>query len=427
MKTSLTQALASKKNAFRLAFSRRMLVTLLLGFSSGLPLALTGITLQAWFTTAGISIAAVGSLTLIGQPYVYKFLWAPLFDRFQLGILGRRRGWILLMQCLLVIGLILMSFLHPGASAWKLGFVALMVAVFSASQDISIDAYRTDLLEPDERGLGSAMLVGGYRAAMLVSGGLAVALAAKIGFHGVYRLMALLMAMQILVTLWGPEPKRQAEPENSLYETVIMSFKEFLTRRNAFVILIFIVLYKLGDAFVLSLGTPFLLRGLHFSLVDVGLIYKTVGMGATLLGAFIGGFWMARLSLYRALLYFGLLQALSNLAFLFLAIVGKNYIMMVMTIFIESFCGGLGTIAFMAFLMALCDARFTATQYALFSALSVIGRTFIGPIAGIMMLHMSWAEFYFWSFLTSFPALALLVWMKNRIDLNTPVSKEVLS
>ena len=260
------------------------------------------------------------------------------------------------------------------------------------------------------------MLVAGYRVAMLVSGGLAIALAAEIGFHGVYFLMAILMAIQMIVTLWGPEPKRQAEPEKSLYRTVIVSFKEFLTRRYAIAILIFIVLYKLGDAFVLSLGTPFLLRGLHFSLVDVGLIYKTVGMGATLLGAFIGGFWMARLSLYQALLYFGLLQGLSNLAFMFLAIVGKSYTMMVMTIFIESFCGGLGTIAFMAFLMALCDVKFTATQYALFSALMAIGRTFIGPVAGIMMLHMGWAEFYFWSFLASFPALVLLIWLKKRID-----------
>lgn len=414
METLAEQTLETRGQFFRLAFSRRMLVTLLLGFSSGLPLALVGTTLQAWFTTAGVSILAIGSLSLVGQPYVFKFLWAPLFDRYQLGFLGRRRGWILLMQTLLGVGIAIMAILHPKTHPLELGLIALVVAIFSATQDINFDAYRTDLLPPNERGLGSAMLVGGYRAATLFSGGLAIALAGEIGFRAVYFIMAFIMFANILATLWGPEPKRQAEPEKTLYKTLILSFKEFLTRPYAIAILFFIVLYKFGDAFVLVLGTPFLLRGLHFSLLDVGLIYKTVGMGATLLGALVGGFWMVRLSLYRALLYFGLLQALSNLAYFALALVGKSYAMMIATIFIENFCGGLGTIAFMAYLMSLCNVRFTATQYALFSALMSIGRTFIGPIAGLMMLHMGWAEFYFWSFLGSFPGLFILVWLKRR-------------
>ena len=291
-----------------------------------------------------------------------------------------------------------------------------MVAIFSATQDINIDGYRTDLLTVEERGLGAAMVNAGYRIAMLVSGGLAMALAAEWGFRSVYLLMAGLILLHGVVTWYGPEPNYQSKVRTAFYKTLLNSLKDFLTRPFVYWILIFVILYKLGDAFVLSLGTAFLIRGLHFSLLDVGLIYKTVGMVAVLLGAFLGGLWMVRLSLYRALLYFGILQLLSNLPFVLLAVVGKNYSLMVMAIFTESFCSGLGTVAFMAFLMTLCNVQYSATQYALLSAFAAVGRTFIGPIAGLMMTHMNWAQFYLWGFLSGIPGLLLLMWLKGKVN-----------
>lgn len=407
----------SKLNSWwKLFTNRRMLVTLFLGFSSGLPLALTGTTLQAWFTLSGINLVAIGSLSLVGQPYVYKFLWAPLLDRFSPKIFGRRRGWIFIMQILLAITLSIMAFLKPQHLALEMGMLALTIAFFSATQDIAIDAYRVDLLKPEERGLGSAMVTGGYRVAMLVSGGLAMVLAAQIGWRNTYLLMAFFMLAATLITWFGPEPSEKIKSPASLSKAYIEPFLEFLSRRGAYLILAFIIAYKLGDAFTLSLGATFLLRGIGFSLTDVGLIYKTVGLAATMLGVFGGGAWMIRLGLFRSLFIFGILQAVSTLSFMLLAMVGKSYSVMVAAIFLESFCGGLGTVAFLAFLMALCDLRFSATQFALFTAFSAVGRTFIGPIAGVMVEKIGWTQFYFWSFILSVPGLLLLFWLRRYLD-----------
>lgn len=394
----------------------RIICILFLGFSSGLPLALTGATLQAWYTVAGVNIVTIGILSLVGQPYVFKFLWAPFMDRFRLPWLGRRRGWMISMQGLLVIGIAIMAFMHPSSSPLGLAIVALFVAFASASQDISLDAYRTDLLKPNERGLGASMNTAGYRVAMLVSGGLALVLASEIGWRSTYLIMAGLMALEMFVTYLSPNIEQLAKAPLSLREAVIDPFKEFLNRKSAIMILVFIVVYKLGDAFALSLSTTFLIRGVHFSLIDVGAIYKVVGLLATLLGVFVGGVLMLRMGLYRALMLFGILQAVSNFMFMVLAIVGKNYALMVATIGIESLCGGLATVAFVAFLMALCDHRFTATQFALLSALSAVGRVFVGPVAGVMVEHIGWAQFYFWSFIVALPGLVILRWLKSRVD-----------
>jgi len=396
--------------------SRRMLVVLLLGFVSGLPLALTATTLQAWFTVANVNIMAIGVLTLVGQPYVYKFMWAPALDRYTLPILGRRRGWILSMQFCLAVALVWMAFMRPEVNPWGLAALALLVAVFSATQDIAIDAYRTDLLKTDERGLGSAMATAGYRVAMLVSGGLAMIVAARIGWRSMYLMMAGLMFCLMLVTWMAPPTEQKVVPPRTLARAVIAPFFEFITRRHAWVILAFIVLYKLSDAFALSLGTTFLIRGIGFSLMDVGAIYKFVGLIATLLGAFVGGFWMTRLSLFWALFYFGVVQGVSNLLFMALAMVGKSYSLMVTTIFLESFCGGLGTVAFIALLMSLCDSRFTATQFALFSAFSAVGRVFVGPFAALVEVHFGWVYFFMLSVVLMFPGLLLLVVLRNTID-----------
>jgi len=392
-----------------------MIVVLLMGFASGLPLALTSASLQAWYTDAGVDIVTIGILTLVGQPYVYKFFWAPLQDRFSIPLLGRRRGWILAMQICLISGLVWMSSLDPAEAPGFLALVALFVAIFSATQDIAIDAYRTEILAESERGLGSAMTTAGYRLAMLTSGGLALVLADHIGWAATYLFMAGLMVCGCVVTLMAKMPK-EAIPPKTLKDSVVEPFKALWQRRSILWILLFVVAYKLGDAFALSLGTPFLIRGLGFSLTDVGAIYKTVGIVASIAGSFVGGMIMTRIKIYTALWYFGILQCVSNFMFMLLAVVGKSYSLMVATIFIENFCGGLGAVAFIAFLMGLCDRRYTATQYALLSALAVIGRVFIGPLAGIMAANMSWAYFYFCSVIISLPGLILLWLLRHRIQ-----------
>ena len=394
----------------------RVVCILFLGFSSGLPLAITSSTLQAWYAVSGIDVVTVGVLTLVGVPYVWKFLWAPLMDRFRLPFLGRRRGWILLTQFLLMLGIGAMAFFNPKSTPWMLGAMGLFVAFMSASQDINIDAYRTDLLKPEERGIGAAMNTAGYRIAMLVSGGLALVMAGEIGFRATYLILAGLMAVQMIVTYLAPHTGQIVKAPETLYSAITDAFSEFFSRKSAILVLIFIVLYKMGDAFALSLTSYFLIKGLHFSLLDVGAIYKVVGLIATLIGVFIGGLLMVRMGLYRSLMLFGILQAISNLTFVLLAIAGKNYLMMVVAIAAEYTAGGLGTVAFVAFLMALCDHRFTATQFALLSALASIGRVFVGPMAGIMVEHIGWIHFYFWTFIFALPGLVVLRYLKLRVD-----------
>lgn len=406
--------------------NRRLFAVLVLGFSSGLPLALTGGTLQAWYTVSGVSIVGIGMLSLIGQPYVYKFLWAPVLDRYNLALrsdgqlfwgLDRRRSWMVLTQLALAVLLCVMALLNPVNNPLLLAGVAFLVAFFSASQDVALDAYRTDVLPAEERGLGAAMNTGGYRIAMLVSGGLAMVFADYLGWRLVYLIMAGLMGLNAWLTVFAPSLGADAElAPKSLRDAVVVPFREFLSRPRAWGILAFIVLYKLTDVLALSLNTTFLLRALHFTLTDVGSIYKVVGIGATLLGCFVGGLLMKRLSLFAALLWFGFLQGVSALAFMVLAIVGKHYGLMIGAIFLESFFSGMGSVAFVAFLMSLCDARFTATQFALFSSLASAGRVFGGPVAGVLVSYMGWAHFFFVAFMAALPSLAVLYGLRGQVD-----------
>ncbi len=408
------------KGLKNLVTNRRLMAVLLLYISSGLPLALTGSTLQAWYTVAGVNLLAIGALTLVGQPYTYKVLWAPLLDRFMPINLGRRRSWIFIMQLCLAIGLVVMAFLHPKTEPGLLATVALIVAFFSATQDTAIDAYRTDLLSVNERGLGASMVAIGYRLAVLMSGALALILAAEIGWRATYLIMAGIMIVEMFITLWVPRVQHELNAPRTLTKAVIEPLREFLSRKNAILILVFIIIYKLSDAFALSLNTTFLLK-LGFSLIDVGSISKIVGVVAILLGSLMGGLLIPRLGLYRALLYFGFLQIASNLLFALLAIVGKSFAIMGSSIFIEYFCGGLSTTAFVVFLTSLCNKRYTATQYALFSALTSIGRVFVGPEAALMVQHIGWVQFYLWTFIFGIPSLMLLMWLKNRVDFNAEI------
>lgn len=424
--------------------NRRIAAILLLGFSSGLPLALTAGTLQAWLTVEGLSLKAIGFATLVGQAYVFKFLWSPPMDRWAVPFwgrwLGRRRGWLLLAQICLAAALGLMAAVGvPGpdqASAWPglehaaqalgvdaasaravpLMLLAVAVAFFSASQDIVIDAYRTDLLPAPERSAGAAVMVLGYRLAMIVSGGLALWLASDVtGWRGVYALMAGLMAALTLVTLWAPRPPAHAVAPRTLREAVVEPLHEFFTRQGAWTLLLAIVFYKLGDAFAGALSTTFLIRGVGFSPAEVGLMNKSMGLAATIVGALLGGALQARLGLWRALLLFGVLQGASNLAYWLLAVSPKSLVLMGLAVGVENLTGGMGTAAFVALLSALCDVRFSATQFALLSALSAVGRVYVGPATGYLVEAMGWPAFYLFTVAAAVPGVVLIALLRRQI------------
>ncbi len=397
--------------------SRSMLLILLLGFSSGLPLALTAGTLQAWLAVEGVDIVTIGWFALVGQPYTYKFLWAPLMDRYAPAQLGRRRGWLLLTQVALLALIAWLGSLSPKDSPWLTGIAALAVAFASASQDIVVDAYRTDILRAEERGAGAAVSVLGYRIAMLVSGAGALVLSDQwLGWHGTYWLMAALMAVGMVASWFALEPNGARAAPRTLNAAVIQPMAEFFSRHGAWWILLLVVLYKLGDAFAGNLTTAFLLKGPGFSATEVGAINKGFGLAATILGALAGGALMAQLRLYRALLLFGVLQAVTNLGFMLLAASGKSYALMVTVIGAENLCGGMGTAAYVALLMALCDRRFSATQYALLSALSAVGRVYVGPVAGYLVDGVGWTAFFFATFVIALPGIGMLFAMRRTVE-----------
>ena len=396
--------------------NRRVAVVCLLGFSSGLPLALTSGTLQAWMTVSGVDLATIGIFTLVGIPYTWKFLWAPFMDRYVPPFLGRRRGWIAAMQMLLGAGIAIMGALDPVTMPWALAALALMVAFVSASQDVVFDAYRADVLRPVERGIGAAVSVLGYRLAMLVSGALALILSDQIGWQNTYWLMAALMIAAIGATLFGPEPEVKVTPPKTLTDAVIEPLREFFARHGAWGLLLLIVLYKLGDAFAGSLTTAFLIRGVDFTPTEVGAINKGMGLAATLVGVVFGGILMTRLGLFRSLLAFGILQAISNLTFMWLAAIGKDYAVMVLAVGFENLAGGMGTAAFVALLMGMCDKRFTASQFALLSALAAVGRVYVGPASGYMVESIGWTTFFGFTFLIALPGLLLLFFMRRSIE-----------
>ena len=392
----------------------RVVTVLFLGFSSGLPLALSGSTLQAWLTVEDVDIKTIGLFSLVGLPYTLKFLWSPLMDRFVVPIFGRRRGWIALSQ-LALIGLILgMSVTSPQNGLWFLALLAFCLTFVSASQDVAIDAYRTEVLRERERGMGAAVSVTGYRIAMLVSGALALILSEYLGWRATYMLMALIMSIGVVAVWLGPEPEDPGTPPASMKDAVEGPFKEFFSRTGVWSLLALIVLYKLGDAFAGSLTTTFLIRGVNFSVGEVGAINKGMGLASTIIGALFGGVLMARLRLFKALLIFGILQAVSNLSFMVLALVGKSYPLMIFTIAFENLAGGMGTAAFVAFLMILCNHSYTATQFALLSALASLGRVFVGPLSGVLVDGMGWTVFFFTTFLFALPGLVLL-WVMREV------------
>ncbi len=394
--------------------NRRILTVLFFGFSSGLPFALTASTLQAWLTVSGVGIVSIGLFSLVGQPYVYKFIWAPLFDRYIPPFLGRRRGWILVLQFALVCSIATMAYIKPNINPMLMAVLALLTAFFSSSQDIVINAYTTDILEKNERGIGAAMTVTGWRIAILFSGAIALVIASYIGWRDTYLIMSAIMLICIFATFFAPEPAFENHPV-TLYAAVIEPLTEFIFRSGAIWILVFIVLYKLGDAFTVSLSTTFLLRGVHFNLIDVATVNKFGALIATIVGSVLGGLLLPRLKIFWSLFIFGFLQMFSSLLYMWLAIIGKQYFLMVVAVVSENFFTGMSSVAFVAFIMILCNHKYTATQFALLTAVSAIGRVFVGPVAGELVYHLGWIHFYLLSFFVGVPGLALLLFMRNKL------------
>jgi PAT family beta-lactamase induction signal transducer AmpG len=389
--------------------TRTLSAITLLGFGSGLPVALSFSTLEAWCAVSGLSLKTIGAIKLVALAYVFKFLWAPLIDRYSLPILGRRRGWMLWTQFGIVVVLVLIAGLSPQTSLPAIALLAVVLATLSATQDIAVDAYRADQLLPQDRGLGAALGVGGYRIAMVVSGGVALILAGYYGFRYAYLAMATFMAIGIVGTLIAPERRVAEQSAHSLLKAYVEPLREFFARTKALQWLALILIYKLGNAFALSLSSTFLLRGAGYALSDVGWVNKVFGLAATVVGAVAGGLLLERWSLRRALWIFGVLQGLGALGFFAIALGWQGYPALVTAVAAENFTSGLGTGAFVALLMALCDKRFSATQYALFSALDSAARIFVGPLAGWVAADYGWVVYFAVSLACAVPGLLLLL------------------
>jgi PAT family beta-lactamase induction signal transducer AmpG len=390
----------------------KMAAILVLGFASGLPLYLTGTgrTLQAWMTMEGVDLTTIGIFSLVALPYSFKWVWAPLLDRYVPPFLGRRRGWLLIMQIAMTLAIGWMAFRNPRAGLQLLAINAVLIAFFSATFDVVNDAYKIDVLSEREMGGGAAMYVLGYRIAMLVTGSLALMLADRMSYQTIYAGMAVLMALTIVATLRAPEPAVRPVPPASLADAVRLPFMEFFGRAGVargFAVLGFIVLYKLSDYMAQTMATPFLLQT-GFSQTEVGAYAGGIGLFATILGVMAGGTLVANLGINRSLWVFGGLQAASNLMYYLLALAGKNTGMLIATMVVENFCTGLVTAGFVAFLMSMCSVRFSATQYALLSSLMSASRDILVSPAGAIAEATGWPKFFLITLIAGIPGLALL-------------------
>ncbi len=410
----------------------RLLAILLMGFSSGLPLALTGATLGVWLAEAGLSLTAIGLFALVGTAYNFKFVWSPLIDRLPLPILtrllGRRRGWAVLIQVLLGISIFLLGWADPRVDPWWTALGAVAVAFFSASQDIVIDAYRVELLEDREQAAGAAATQVGYRFGMLAAGAGALYLATFFGWQATYAAMGLLMGVGILTVLFTREPDRAgtaAKPVPKglgawLQDAVVAPFADFVTRPAWAAILIFVVLYKLGDALAGTVSSPFYVA-MGFSKIEIANVSKIFGVISTLVGVALGGVVTYRLGLLRGLMVCGILQMLSNLMFAVQAIVGYDIPMLMLTIATENVTGGMGSAAFVAYLSSLCNVSYTATQYALLSSLAATARTMLSSSGGWFAETLGWVPFFGLTVLAAVPGLLLLAWLGRNIQ--TPAAE----
>lgn len=395
------------RQMLRVILSWRMLVAFFMGFACGLPLLLTGSVLQAWMTVEGVDLSVIGLFALVGLPYTVKFLWAPILDRYTPSLFGRRRGWLMLAQVGLIGSLIWLGLSQPGENLWLVAMLAFLVTFFSASQDIVVDAYRREDLADEELGLGAAFYVNGYRVGMLLAGSGGLILADFIPFSTVYLLMAVTMLLGLVVTLLAREPQVAAGTPQTLKEAVVAPFQEYFQRPEAWMFLLFILLYKLGDTMAAAMTTPFYLD-IGFTMSEIGTVVKLFGFWATILGGLLGGILILRLGIHRSLWFFGILQGLSTAGFALLVWSGNSLAWLAGVIAFENLSGGMGTAAFVAFMASLTNKRFTATQYALLSSLMGVPRVFVGASTGFIAEQTGWISFFILCSLIAIPGLLLL-------------------
>ena len=437
-------ALRGWLNAAAVYADRRVLAVLFLGFSSGLPLALTTGTLAIWMARAGVDKTTIGLFALVGLPYTLKFLWAPLIDRVPVPLLtralGRRRGWLIATQLVLMAAIVALGNARPLADPAMVALLALVVAFCSASQDIVVDAYRIDVLTNHQQGAGAAMIQAGYRLGMLASGAGALFLADLTGsWFRVYAVMAALVTVGVIAVLASPEPGGDHAADDAavraraseiarrrpglspalaataarLERAVIAPFADFTRRRGWLTVLAFILLYKFGDAFAGVMANPFYVE-MGFTNIEIASVSKLFGLAATLAGVFAGGVFVSRYGTMSSLLVCGVLQMLSNLMFAVPAMVGHSVPLLALTIAIENFTGGMASAAFVAYLSGLCHAAYTATQYALLTSFMAFGRTVLSSSGGWFADHLDWVNFFLLSTVVALPGLALLLWMMRR-------------
>ncbi|GAC1302984.1 MAG: muropeptide MFS transporter AmpG [Steroidobacteraceae bacterium] len=404
-KPTLRQALRDK----------RMTAILLLSFASGLPLNLTGATLQAWLAFDKLDIKLIGLFSLAGLPYVLKFLWAPVLDRYLPPLLGRRRGWIVIYQLALAIGIGVMAFSSPSREPYALFAIALIVAFLSASQDIVVDAYRVDVIPASERALAAAATTFGYRSAAMFAGAVILVVAGYIGWRSAYLLVAALMASTMLATFRAPEPSTPGRPPRTLIDAVVHPLRDLLNRKGAWGFFALVLLYKVGDAFALSLYSAFMIKGVGLTPGQLSIAGKVNMTVSTMIGVALGGWIYMRWGMFRSLLVFGIGQAFTNLLYMWLALAGKVLWLVVLATSLDNLIGGMGQAAYVAFLVSLCSADFSAAQYALLSAMSAVPRVVMGAIAGQVVGAVGWANFFVVTFATAAPGIAVLIALRRPI------------
>ncbi len=396
-----------KASIIKSILSRKMLVAFLMGYACGLPFVITKDVLKAWMTVEGVDLTVIGLFNLVGLSYVLKFLWAPLVDRFTIGLFGRRRGWLLIFQLALIIAIIGLGMTNPGKNPWMVAFASLLVTLFSASQDIVVDAYRREDLSDEELGLGSSLYFNGYRIGMLVAGSGGLIMADHMPFQMVYAILAACMLPGVITTLLTPEPSTPFGTPQNFKEAVIDPFVEYFQRSRAVWMLAFILMYKLGDNIAASITISFYID-IGFTLTEIGTTAKIFGFWAIIAGGLLGGIIIVKLGINRSLWIFGALQAISTAGFAVLAHLGNYLPALAGVIGFENFSAGMGTAAFMAFMASITNKKFTATQYALLTSLMRVPDVVISSFSGFMAKHMGWTTFFIFCALIAIPGMLLL-------------------
>lgn len=387
-----------------------MLICIFTGFSSGLPLYILIALLPAWLRSEGVDLKVIGLFALIQLPFTWKFLWAPLFDRYS-PPMGRRRGWLIISQLALLLSIPAFGVLYPKIDLWTIAYLATVIAFFSASQDIVLDAYRRELLLDSELGIGNAIHVNAYKIAGLIPGSLSLILADHLPWNSVFLITALFMLPGIIMTILVKEPTLQNGSPKTLKAAVTEPFHEFINRKgikSAGLILAFIFFYKLGDSMATALATPFYLD-MGFSKTEIGLIAKNAGLWPSVAGGLLGGIWMINLGINRALWLFGIVQMLAILGFAWLAMIGHSLPWLAIVIGIEALGVGLGTAAFVAFIAHTTHPLYTATQFALFTSLAAVPRTFANATTGYLIDGFGWRNFFLFCFVLAIPGMLLLI------------------